>query len=605
MTTENEDGSNLNVVELDFEEIKKQFKEFMAGKPQFADYNFEASGLSFFNDVLAYNTHINAFVAHMVHNEGFLDTAVKRESVVSQAKQIDYTPRSVTAARAYVTIAINTTDPVSSIVIDKGTRFSTQIDGITYQFVTTQSYVALPVTPGRFEVENVELVQGRYVTISTIAEVTNELQRFVLGNANADTSTLIVGVQNNINDTATTFFELADDINLIERDSTVYWLQEVEGGDFEVAFGDDILGADVRDGNVVILQYIVTDGEAANDAASFTPIQQVGGYSVANVEIIVESPAAGGADREDIESVRLLAPRGYQTQNRSVTASDYETMLSKDSTIILNADSVTVWGGEDNVPVRYGMTFISLKPKLGRVITSALKDIIVKQIKSKNVITITPEIVDPDYLYLEIGVNFKYDNKQTAKTAGELEQIVRDQITTFNEDTLEFFRRTFRYSKFVAMIDGAHKSITSNLTTLRIKKKLVPRLNVNTQYTIRFENSLVPGTMETSAFIINEPTQTENDVYILRDNGEGVVELYKQLIDLSLVLINDAFGTVDYIQGVVVIDSFAPVALVDSTEMSFTFEPGLNDIFSVRNLIMTIEDVDVTIRGTPLTGTKN
>lgn len=605
MATENDDGSNLNIVELDFELLKTSFRQYMAGKPQFVDYDFEASGLSFLNDVLAYNTHINAFTAHMVHNEGFLDTAVKRESVVSQAKQIGYTPRSVTAARAYVTIAILTTDNVPSIVIDKGTRFATIIDNVQFQYVTTKSYIANPVSPGRFEAEDVELVQGRYVTISTVAEASNPDQRFILGNPTADTSTLTVGVQNSINDTTTVFFNLADDINLIERDSLVYWIEEIEQGDHRVAFGDDILGRNVRDGNVVIMEYLVTEGAAANASASFTPIQMVGGYSVANIEITTDSPAAGGADREDIESIRIMSPRGYQTQNRNVTASDYETMLAKDTTIVTNADSVSVWGGEDNVPVRYGMTFVSLKPKIGRTITPALKDIIVQQIKNKNVITITPTIVDPDYMFLELSVNFKYNSKLTSKTAGELETIVRNTITNYNKTQLEFFKRTFRYSPFVSMIDKSNKAITSNLTTIRIKKKFTPRLGINTAYTIRYENSIVPGTMETSSFIINEPTQTTNDVYILRDDGQGNVQLYKQLIDLSVVLINGTFGTVDYTAGIVTIDSFIPVALVDSTQISMSYEPSLDDIESVRNLIMTIENEDVFIHGEPLVGVKN
>ena len=353
------------------------------------------------------------------------------------------------------------------------------------------------------------------------------------------------------------------------------------------------------------MQYIVTDGEAANAAASFTPIQMVGGYSTANVEIIVESPAAGGSAREDIESIRIMAPRGYQTQNRNVTASDYETTLSKDITIITNSDSVSVWGGEDNVPVRYGMTFVSLKPKIGRTITPALKDLIVAQIKNKNVITITPTIVDPEYMFLELNVNFKYNSKVTDKTAGQLENVVRNAITTYNKNSLEFFKRTFRYSPFVAMIDRSDKAITSNLTDIRIKKKFTPRLGINTAYTIRFENGIIAGTMKSTSFIINEPTQTTNDVYILRDDGQGNVQLYKQLIDFSVVLINGTFGTVDYNAGIVTLPSFIPVALVDSTQISISFEPALEDINSVRNLIMTIENADVVIHGEPLNKVKN
>lgn len=593
---------NLEVSELDFELIKEDLKNYLRSQNEFIDYDFEGAGLSVLVDLLSYNTHYNAFYANMLVNESFLDSAVRRNNVVSHAKHIGYTPRSVSAARAVIDITISTTDVLEEIVIPRGTQFTTEIDDVTYTFVTIETTVAPSVGNNNYVAEGVEIVEGTFVTFSYTVDEQDPDQRFIIPNNGADTSTLSVAVQENINSTVLEFYSLIEDINLVDGDDLIYFLQEIEDEQFQVYFGDGILGKPVCDGNVILIEYIVSNGEAANAAAIFTPAEDISGYP--NVTVTTGLVASGGAPREDIESIRRNAPLFYQAQNRVVTAEDYRTLLARNSTIVQNADSIAVWGGEDNVPPQYGLVYISLKPKLGDTITSALKNIIEEEIvKDFNVVTITPRIIDPDFLFLELDTSFVYDSAATSLSASALQDLVRTEITNFNDNTLEFFDRTFRYSTFVCMVDEVERAIQSNLTTLRIKKKFTPRFGINTQYDVRFENPLEAGTLQSSGFIVNEPTQTETDVYFFRDDGAGNLVLFKQLTDFSTVVIDANFGTIDYDTGVIDITCFAPVALVDSTEISISFEPRENDIFSVRNLILTIEDEDVVVSGSPITTT--
>jgi hypothetical protein len=589
---------NLNVTTLDFETIKNNLKDYLKAQDEFQDYDFEGSGLSILLDVLAYNTHYNGFYANMLNNEAFLDSAVKRHSVVSHAKHIGYTPRSRRAPRAVVTVDITPGTFPSEIVIDKGTRFTTEIDGTTYSFVTTKTYIADPIGGGVYRAEDVEIYEGRYVRFNEIVDIQNLDQRYLITNTNADTTTLTVAVQESPNDTATAYFDLIEDINLIDGESEVFFLQEVEDQQYEIYFGDGILGKEVCDGNVVIWEYLVTNGPVANKAAIFQPGQDIGGTG--NINITTQEEAIGGEFKEEVESIRQNAPRFYQAQNRSVTAEDYKTLLVKNASIFTQADSIAVWGGEDNVPPIYGKVFISVKPRLGSTISTALKEEITDEIiKNSNVITITPEIIDPEFLYLEINTDFVYDAKRTSLSAEALSDLVRTTIIDYNENELEFFERTFRYSTFVCLIDDTERSIQNNLSDIKIKKKFTPRLGINTQYVIRYENPLEPETLVSSGFKVNEPTAQETDKYFFRDDGEGNLVLYKQRADLSNLVINAEYGTIDYDEGIVTITCFAPTSLIDSTQVSLTFEPRENDIFTVRNLILTIDEDDITVNGSP------
>ena len=380
-------SNKLTVSELDFDNIKTNLKSFLQGQSEFQDYDFEGSGFAVLLDVLAYNTHYLGFNANMLANEMYLDSADIRKNIVSIAKMIGYTPTSCRAANSELTVRVNDVpSTTTSLTMDKGTVFTSSIDGTSYQFVTNQSYTIQPDS-GVFQFAGVKAFEGTLVTFKYTKDDSDPDQRFILTNNNIDTSTLKVSVQNSTSDSTTEVYSLATGFGDLTGTSKVYFLQEAEDGKFEVYFGDGLLGKKLSDGNIVILEYIVTNKTEANGASSFALSGDIDGFS--NVSITTTSIAANGTEPQTKESIRFNAPLQYTAQDRAVTSKDYETIVKS---VYANAQSVSAWGGEDDETPQYGVVKIAIKPIEGSSLSNSTKESIKTQLKQFNVVSVRPEI---------------------------------------------------------------------------------------------------------------------------------------------------------------------------------------------------------------------
>ena len=386
--------SRLRVTELDFNDIKTNLKSYLSSQKEFQDYNFEGSAMNTLLDLLSYNTHYNAIYANMISNEMFLDSAVKRDSVISLAKHLGYRPRSSTASTGRINVTVNSpTGSPSSLTMPKGTVFRSRVNETNFQFVTTADVTIIP-TEGVYTFTNIDVKEGTLLTLQYTKDSSNEAQRFLLTDTNIDVSTLKVKVQNSVADVTQTTFTEADDFLEVKADSEVYFLDAVEDGFYELTFGDDVLGKKIIDGNIVIIEYIVCNEDDANGANSYTLQTAVGGSTNATITTVINSQ--NGAPRETIDSIKFNAPKSFSAQKRAVTAEDYKVILPK---LYNNVDAMQVWGGEDNDPPIYGKVFLSIKPKTGRTLTTSTKDAIKNTVLSgKTMVSITPEIIDPVYI---------------------------------------------------------------------------------------------------------------------------------------------------------------------------------------------------------------
>lgn len=586
---------NLSVVSLDFDSNKNSLKNYLAQQDQFKDFDFEGSSLSILLDVLSNNTHYNAFYANMLNNEAFLDSAVKKDSVVSHAKHIGYLPRSVNASKACVNIIITPDDNPDNIIIERGTKFNSNLDGKTFPYVTTDSYILHNDGSGNYVAENVILTQGRWLTFTYVVDSSRQRQRYIIPNANVDLATLKVSVQNSYENTHTEAYTQVNDITAVEPNDKVYFIDQIENDRYEITFGDGVIGAPVVDGNMIIIEFIVTDAEAANGISIFTPSGNIEGYRNIQVETLVSS--IGGAPAEDIESIRWYAPRAYQTQNRAVTPSDYEHILMQDPLVKSVAKSLTVWGGEENLPRDPGSVYICLNMIDQDVSRTMLNDHVVSVLSDKKVLGMTPKIVYPEYLDISVVNTFNYDPRATTLDRNTLEEIVMNSILEYNEQYLQDFGVNFRYSTFSKIIDNADKSIRNNLSVITVSKKLGAKVGVNYNYLTRFMNALKPGSLTSSRFIVNEPEQGPNDVYFLRDDSLGKIQLVKQFSNFSTRVLNEDAGTINYLTGDIVLNSLYPVSFINSTDITINADTAIQDVVTRNNIILRILESNVRVSG--------
>ena len=408
-------ASNKFVVsDLDFDAIKSNLKTFLQDQTQFSDYNFEGSGFAVLLDTLAYNTHYLGFNANMLANELYLDSADIRKNIVSLAKMLGYTPSSPRAPIANIDILLNNATG-ASVTMDKGTVFTTTVEGLTYQFVTNEDTTITPAD-GVYRFSNINLYEGTLVTYRYTVDSSDADQRFVIPSVNADTSTLKVTVQTSSVDSSSSTYTLVSGLKSLTSTSKAYFLQETDTGKFEVYFGDGVIGQKLSDGNIVILEYIVTNKTEANGASSFVLSGSIDSFT--NVSISTNSVAQGGSEAETKDSIRFNAPLQYTAQDRAVTTTDYETLIKS---IYPNALSVSAWGGEDDETPVYGVVKIAIKAASGSTLTDATKQNIIASLQPYNVASVRPEIVDPEITSIILTVNAKYDKRATTKTAETLQ----------------------------------------------------------------------------------------------------------------------------------------------------------------------------------------
>jgi len=477
----------LVVTELDFAQIKTNLKNFLRDQSEFTDFDFEASGISTLLDILAYNTHYMAYYNNMIANEMFLDTAILRDSVVSHAKMLGYTPVSAIAPRATINLQIirPANDTTATLTLPRFTRLqSTPLNGVSYTFVNTEDKTTnYDPTCNRFCFDDLYIYQGQPLTYTFVYNATNNsAQSFELPDAGIDTSTLEILVQESATSLKTERFTLATDATNVTSNSTVYFIDETRNGKYKIYFGDGVIGKSLTNGNIVVANYLRTDGAAANKSNAFSLIDSVGGFTGSIVFPI--KAASGGNTQESVTKIRFSAPKAYVSNNRGVTKEDLIALINKNYPYF---EAVNVWGGEENIPPVYGKVFIAAKPTLGFEITDSEKlDVINNVIKPASVVTVIPEFVDVDYNYLQVFAEVYYDATKTTRSADAIKSIVQTAITNFKNTELDNFNSRFKLSKMLRAIDDAETSISYSDAVTVIEKRLIPQVGAARNYTLDF-----------------------------------------------------------------------------------------------------------------------
>ena len=592
-------SNKLTVSDFDFDNIKTNLKTFLQNQSEFQDYDFEGSGFAVLLDLLAYNTHYLGFNANMLANEMYLDSADIRKNIVSLAKMLGYTPTSAKSPSANIDITINN-GTGSTVTMAKGTVFTSTVDGVAYQFVTNTETTISPIE-GVYKFSSVPIYEGTLVTFKYTVDTNDTDQKFLIPSNRADITTLKVSIQNSSSDTTTQVYTRATSMTSINDESKVYFLSESDEGKYEVYFGDGIVGKALTDGNIIILEYIVTNRTAANGASSFALSGAIGGFS--NVSISTVSNAQGGSEPQTKESIRFNAPLQYSAQDRAVTTSDYETKVLE---LYPNAQAVSAWGGEDEETPVYGTVKISIKAASGSTLTNATKLDLVTQLKKFNVASVVPEIVDPETTSVLLTSQVKFDSKSTTKTSDTIKSNVVTTLNNFNSTNLQKFDNIFRYSKVSKAIDDTDTSILSNITTLKIRKEFTPTLNSSTLYNIYFRNALynphsehnkaAGGILESTGFKVDGDTTNE---MFLDDDGAGNVRRY-YIVSGVRTYANNTQGTINYDTGQVTLNSLNIATISNirgssSTVIELTVKPNSNDVVPVRNQIIEIDTANSSI----------
>ena len=590
--------NNLRVDELNFEGIKDNFKRYLQSQDQFRDYNFDGAGISVLLDLLAYNTYYNSFYLNMVASEAFLSTAQKRNSVVNLANSLNYVPRSTSSASITGTLALTVSGSPASINIPAFTKFVGSVDGTSFIFSNVDSKTIFSAS-GVFS-DSITLKEGSVITTRYSVVSADPDQRFLIPNAKVDTTTLVVTVLNSAVDSTTRTFTLSE--NLVEIDSTslVYFLQESEDGQYEIKFGDGTFGVALDNGNIVVIRYLVSSGALANDINALTYSDSIA--SVLTATFTANDPAIGGANRETPAQIKFNAPKSYEAQNRVVTAEDYKSLLLSQPTV----NSVVVWGGEDNDPPTFGKVFIAIKPTTGDVLTATEKaNLINSVIKPKKVLTIQTEIVDPDYVYIEVSTSVNYDAKKTSLSADSVKALVLATIQNYSLTDLDTFGTYFRYSKLSRLIDVSERSILSSVTTAQMRKELDVQLGVGTRYEINFSNAIdnaTNGRPSTHPNGVGNKVTSNSFTFggfsdcFLEDNN-GVIRIYR-VLGIENIPVSVNAGSIDYDTGKIILTNFAPTSFNDGgTTLKITAAPQNKDILPLRGQILSIRatDIDITM----------
>ena len=586
----------VQVSNLDFTDIKTALKDYLRAKTDFTDFDFEGSVWSNLLDVLAYNTYYTAFNTNMVVNELFLESATLRDNVITLAKQLGYKPKSVVAPQS--TLNFKVTFPgsaPSNIILKKGTGFVTTFDDRLYRYVAIDDIKA-PVANNEAFFTNVPVFEGNLITNTFVVNTSLAKQQFLLSNSNADTSTIRVRVFESANSSSFVYYNQIDTIIDIGSEDNIYYVDETLDEQYQLFFGDNVIGKALEDGQVVEVSYLVTNGEATNGASQFTfsgtlldESDQVYPITISNLTTV--SAASGGADIESIDKIKFNAPKQYATQNRAVTAADYAALVRK---IYPAVSDIIVYGGEEERFPEYGKVKIIIKPNSGSTLSTFTKQQIIDSLKDYAVASVTPDILDASVVYIEITSKVFYNTRKTTQFPEEIRSKVIPAVDDYTHlSGTEKFNGKFRYSKYVGVIDEADTSINSNTTTIKLRKDFYPALNSSYYYELCFQNSFGDScdgpVIQSTGFVVSEyPNYT---VYFEDRNGKIVLYRLDPATGGKVVL-NDNLGNVDYVKG--------EIMLYDLTIISGSFfdnriqvrvDPASNDVVAERSLYL---DVDIS-----------
>jgi hypothetical protein len=588
-------NSSIALTQLDFDSIKTSLKTYLSEQNEFQDYDFEGSNLSVLVDILAYNTYQNAFYLNMIGNEMFLDSAKLRDSVISHAKELNYLPRSFTSSKADLRLTITPTDAnKNSIVVPKGTGFISRVDDYSFTFTTTENLVITNKVNGSFVSDTITVYEGNYLSDTYAVNYANPLV-FKINNKNVDISSVAVTVLED-NGSVNIEYSRATSLFGYDENSTVFFLQPGIGDLYEVVFGDGVVGRKPKNNAIVIIEYRTSNGELPNGAFRFINAGRID--NEANVAITTVKAAADGAVAEDLNSIKFNAPRAFTTQERAVTAEDYENLL-KASFPEINA--VTAYGGEDANPPQYGRIFVSVDLTDVDGLPKIKEDQYKRFLRSRSSVAMEPLFITPDYTYLKVDSTVRYNINRTGLNPEDIRTYVIDSILNYASTNLNSFAKTFRYSKLVQAVDATDASVVSNETDIVLVKYLSPTLNTPLNLTVDFKN---PLTQEIPLLSDEHPivdvhgitstpfTYTGIQNCVLEDNGDGLVRIvtpvganHKKIVDI---------GTVDYDTGIVRLNNFN-IQNFSGTSLKIYAEPRSRDITAIQNVILNIIEPDVNI----------
>jgi len=582
---------------LDFTDIKTALKEYMRAQTDFTDYDFEGSAISNMLDVLAYNTYYTAFNTNMVVNELFLDSASLRDNVVSLAKQLGYSPKSITAPKAVIDLDISFTGTAPAAVnIKAGSGFVTNFDGSLYRFILKEDN-KVSVVNGVASFTDIEIYEGSF--LKTATEVGNDSsQRYKISNIGLDTNTIKIKVYESISSTVFTEFKSAKNILDVGADDNVYFINESEDEDYEIFFGDGILGKKLTPGQVVHMSYVITNGPTTNGAKVFTfnglmedengtPITVP--FSVSNIN--TTSEASGGEDIESVEKIKYNAPKLFGSQNRAVTSNDYKAIVRD---LYPSVSDIIVFGGEDQEPPAYGKVFLSVKPSEAVTLSSFTKNELKDSLKKYCVASIRPEFVDPSVLHLELTSNIYYNSIKSNLMPTEMAAKASTSVVTYLKTSgTEKFNGKFRYSKFISVIDSADRAINSNDTDITMRKDFIAQINSSSYYEVCYQNAFKkdcdnPVVSSTGITTFEFPNYTS---YL--EDRDGKIVLYRlDPITNEKILLDDSVGTIDYDKGEIQLFNFTILkGSFSDNRIELRVKPANKDIEVKREAYL---DVDVS-----------
>lgn len=590
--------TNISLVNLDFEYLKNGFKDFLKAQSNFKDYDLEGSNINVLLDLLAYNTYLNGFYLNMVSNEMFLDSAKLKESIVARIKELNYVPRSFTSAQADVQIVIETDGSVASVIMPKGTTFTSRVGSNSFTFSTDQNII-ISGSNNTFTSNTITIYEGQYVTDTFNVNYSQPEQKFVLSNPTIDINSLnILVVENSGADVLT--YSRASSLFGQQSNSQIYFLQAAENEKYEVVFGDGVIGRKPADNAVVVCEYRVTKGELPNGARVFTSDGPIGGFS--NVRVVTVNPASQGTVNETTEEIKFNAPRYYTSQERAITTEDYENLLKINFPEI---NDIIVYGGEEEDPPQYGKVFIVVDLKNVEGIPDIRKEQYYEFIKPRCSLAIDPVFVDPDFMYLDIDTTVRYNVNISALPIQSLKNAILNTIKTYNTTKLDKFNCKFRYSNFTTAIDNTDRSIVSNDTTIRAVMPLTPDLGIPKSYVIRFRQALddtysdlnlVHPVRHKSTIISSEFIYQRKKVFI-EDDGQGILNL-KTTSEGQHTNIRRV-GSVNYRNGTLRINNLL-IQSFSGDFIKFFARTRNKDVISSLRTLLTIREQDVSIRVIPI-----
>ena len=590
------DNKKIITTDLDFDNIKNNLKNYLQGQDTFKDYDFEGSGLNILLDVLAYNTHYEALHSNMAVNESFLDSASKRNSVVSIAKELGYTPASVRASQATINFSIvNYTGPETILELPKYTPFSTTIDKVTYRFYTTENYYAYRTTTTNqgtaFFFTNVVIKEGKPLSYTYNV---SDTARYIIPNTDVDLATLRVTVQENATSTAYEAFALSDTILNIDPTSAVYFIKEIDNKLYEIEFGNGVIGKALNPGNVVNIEYMVCNKDMANGARTFS---YDGPDYAGNASVNFVIAASEGADIESIDSIKWNAPRYYTAQNRCITTDDYKSVIYK---YYPGAEAVNVWGGEQNVPPTYGDVYVAVKPFGKDILTQQEKDFLLNDVlQNRKAVTMHVKMVDAEFIKVQLDVSFYYDKNKTARSPADLAALVRATIADYNQSTLTKFDGVLKYSNLSTNIDETEPAIVSNIMTIKLHRTIEPAFNQAPDYVINLVNPIYnSGVPEESIVSTGIFVQDNNKLCFIDDiptegTNTGKLRLFYYLDNIKTFV--KYVGTVNYATGLVTINNLT-ITGTGTGVFKLVIKPQSNDVTSARNQIVMIDETLINIK---------